>query len=209
MADGTWISDGDMNGAYGPDGGLGAVATYADTNAVLAYPGRVMTGIGFYFAGNRLMPQIQSALPGEAGVWQPRSYFNPQNFDFIPSNLPASGCSGIGDSGSCTMYVDTTSIFAPPGQVAIGAALTLAIDNRVAPALLCARAADLSGPGWIYNTVNNGNFFEGGTNLGDYYVDTNQVAAAAGWVVTGIALYQKGNRIAPQLYVTPWSGLQA
>lgn len=202
---GIWYSNTAWNGSYGPSGGnLGQVATYADANPAFAYPGQVMTGLALYFAGNRIFPQIQAGLPAQTGAWQPQAIFNPVDPNYFPDN----GCSGIGDDGGCTLYVDTTLVFLPAGEVAIGAALRLVIGNRLGVALLGADASDPTTPtSWAYNDTDNGNYFNAGSNLGDNYVDTNPVTVGEGNVVTGIALYLKGNRIAPQLYGIPWSGI--
>lgn len=204
MDEGHWVYNNDWNDNFGPRGGnMGSVPTYVDTNPVIAYPGQVMTGFGFYFAGNRLFPQIRTQVVGQDPHWQPRSWYNKDN----PNYFPNKGCSGIGDSGDCTYYVDTTQVMAPPGKVAVGAALMNVVGNRVGPALLCVNAATLASPQWIFNTQNNGSYFEKNSNLGRYYVDTNPISAPTGWVVTGVALSQKngGNRIAPDLFVVPWS----
>jgi hypothetical protein len=106
-------------------------------------------------------------------------------------------------------YVDTNESCAPAGQVVVGLGLYLK-GNRVGLQILTATVApgdpvELTpatawqpSPGW------GSAYFDLDDN---HYVDTNETVVPAGHVVTGAALYLKGNRMAIKLQSAPLDSL--
>jgi hypothetical protein len=201
----NWIMNTDWNGAYGPPGGsVGQAETYADTNPVNVPAGTAATGFQFYFAGNRMYPNLQAGPFGQAGTWLSPVAFDPANPNYVPRN----GCSGFGDTGSCTLYIDTTPLYAPLGKVVIGVQLRMKIGNRIAPQIVCATPSlGYSDAQVVLNDDNNGDFFVGGSNLYDFYIDAAPLSCPTGNVIIGFQLRQWQNRISFQLLTVPASDL--
>jgi len=195
---GPWIFNSNFNGPYGPrDGNLGGVATYVSTNPVLAPQGQIVTGFQIEIVNNILFPVIQTR-PLNEGIrtWQATNTSTPG--DVFPQNL-----SGIGGTGGDTLYVDTTQLFCPQGQVIVGIGFTKSI-NRISPVIGCADPMNLSNITWVGNNVNTQDYFENGSNLSEFYVDLSSVSSDDNFALTGFSFRQfGGNRIAFQLLETP------
>ena len=98
-------------------------------------------------------------------------------------------------------WVDTTPVLCPSGKYVTGVQLYQK-GNRLAVKIRCAKI-DGSSEEWVestaWGTEQGGSWFHSQIDVENDYVDTNPVIAGQDQVVSGVYLYQTGNRIAPKM----------
>lgn len=150
---------------------------YVDMAEVVCPAGKIVIGIQFYRKGNRLAPMLHCVHPdGSGGAWvKNETLAEDQYFRH----------KGWGHKAA---------VRCPAGKIVTGFHF-YELGNRVAFKLRCANP-DGSDQQWLENTAWDGNEF----GLDQYAHTAPVMCDPANQVVTGFALYRKGNRIAPMLY---------
>lgn len=181
--------------------------TWIDSSDLVAPKGQVAMGFQLALQGNRIYPCLQFGEIGSSGTWTKNQPVDDQNY------FPQGGSSGIGDTGSDTVYIDTNPVLAPIGQVVIGAGFYQK-GNRVAPKILCGTPSkNFEDSQWYLNSDSNADagYFVPGGNLSDFYMETNTVPCDGGNVMVGLALCKGvtyGNRVSSQVMQAPASHYQ-
>lgn len=170
------------NDYFGPLDGV-----YADTNEVVCPPGKFVRSIELYRKGNRVAPRIRCAHPDGSGS---ETVEVPDwNQHYFP------GSNGLRD-----VYCDSNPVSCRPGELATGVRLYQK-GNRLAIMVLSSKP-DGSAWAWVENQEWNSSYFPGQGGLRSFYADTERVDLPAGAsAVIGVALRQKGNRVAPRMLV--------
>ncbi len=191
--------------SYFPGDNVGSESTYVDSDELVAPAGQVALGFQLSLGGNRIFPNLLfGGMDGSNQSWTTAPSSDENYF-------PKGGASGIGDTGSDTMYIDSNLVMAPEGQVVIGVGF-YEKGNRVALQLYCGTPSkQFSDAAWVQNDNSSSvsGYFVGGSNLSSFYVEDNSITCDPGYVVVGIGLMQGGenwtyaNRISYQILTAP------
>ncbi len=155
------------------------------TAEVLAPAGKRVTGVQFYKLSARLAVKIRCANPdGSAEEWV-------VNEDLYANN---------GNAAEHQDWIDTGPVKCPKDKVVTGVQL-FKKGNRSAIRIRCAYPGG-GGEEWVENKgwdPPTGSFFRSRHSEQNDFIDMHTVTLGAEQIVSGVQIYQKGNRIAPLL----------
>ncbi len=179
-----WVQNDEWNNRY--FGSIESAPYYADSNEVYCPPEKRVIGFNLWRKNNRVAVSLLAIKPDGTGAeWV-------QNNEMNGNYFPIEG-------GLKRFYIANSPVICPSGKIVIGFRLRwlgsmLAINLRTIN-------PDGSGGEWIENS-DQGSWFG---PIAPYYVDSNPVAVwdgnTGGGIFAGVALRQKGNRVAFRILV--------
>jgi hypothetical protein len=154
---------------------------FVDTDPVYCTDGYVLAGLELTKRGNFISSNVFCRKPeNTGGKW---------------TTPPAGKPSSSSEKRLRQYALDTNPVFCPEGRIIKGFGLQVQAD-RVSPRLWCTTPEGADGR-WVARGASDAS--DGGSFVGRH-IDTNKIKAPARLDATGVALWVRGNRVAPMLY---------